>query len=74
METVTISKKEFKQLTEKAMRYDFLRISMEKDLFVPPPKNISKILTEFKKSGLYNEQFINSLEKGLNRSKYFSGK
>lgn len=74
METVTISKKEYKQLAEKAMRYDFLRVAMEKDLFASPPKNASKIVNEFKKTGLYNEEFIKSLENGLNRSKYFGSK
>jgi len=72
METITISKKEYKQLTEKAMRYDFLRIAMEKDLFASPPKNSSKIINEFKKTGLYNQEFIESLENGLKRSKYFN--
>ena len=72
METITISKKEYKQLTEKAMRYDFLRIAMEKDLFASPPKNSSKIINEFKKTGLYNQEFIESLENGMKRSKYFN--
>mgnify|MGYP006966085312 CR=1 FL=1 len=74
METVTITKKAYKSLTEKAMRYDFLRMVMEKDLFSPPPKNASKVITEFRKSGLYNEQFITSPANGIKRSAYFNKK
>jgi hypothetical protein len=47
-------------------------ISIEEDIFSPPPtKDIKEIVNAFKKSGLYNQKFTDSLEKGLKRSAYF---
>ena len=72
MVTVTISKKEYQKLMDKAFRYEYLRQILEEDIFAPPPsKNIKKIMEEFKKSGLYNQRFLESLKKGLKRSSYF---
>ena len=72
MQKVTISKKEYEELIEKKLRYEYLQQIIEEDIFSPPPtKNIKEIVNAFKKSGLYNQKFINSLEKGLKRSTYF---
>ncbi len=75
MVTVTIPKKEYQRLAEKAMRYEYLRQILEEDIFVSPPtKNQKEIIKEFKKSGLYNQKFLKSLDKGLGRSSYFRAK
>lgn len=75
MVTVTIPKKEYEHLTEKALRYEYLRQILEEDVFaVPPTKNSKEIIREFKKSKVYNRKFIDSLERGLKRSSYFRTK
>ncbi len=72
MQTVTISKKEYEELIEKKLRYEYLRQIIESDIFSPPPtKDIKEIINAFKKTGLYNQKFIGSLKKGLMRSSYF---
>lgn len=72
MATVTISQKEYQKLIEKALRYEYLRQIMREDIFaLPPVCNIKKIIEEFKKTRLYNEKFLKSLERGLKRSNYF---
>ena len=72
MTTVTILKKEYQQLLDKALRYEYLRQLMEGDIFAPPPTRSSKkVIGAFKKTELYNQKFLKSLEKGLERSSYF---
>lgn len=72
MQTVTISKKEYEELIEKKLRYEYLHQIIEEDIFSPPPtKDAKEIIEAFQKTGLYNQKFIVSLEKGLKRSSYF---
>lgn len=72
MPTITITKETYKALTDKALKYDYLRQIMEKDLFsLPSSRDSKKIIKEFKAVGKYNQTFIKSLEKGLRRSNYF---
>ena len=72
MQTVTIPKKEYEELIEKKLRYEYLYQIIEGDIFSPPPtKDIKEIIDAFKKTGLYNQKFIDSLKKGLKRSSYF---
>lgn len=72
METVTISKKEYQELIEKKLRYEYLHQIIESDIFSPPPtKDINEVIDAFKKTGIYNQKFIAGLEKGLKRSSYF---
>ncbi len=72
MVTITIPKKEYHRLTEKAFRYDYLRQLLEEDIFsCPPTKNVKKVIESFRGTGLYKKNFLRSLEKGLKRSSYF---
>lgn len=72
MTTITISKKEYQKVFEKALRYDYLRHLFEKDTFSPPPTRDRKmILKEFGKTKKYNQKFLDSLERGMKRSSYF---
>ena len=71
MSTVTISKKEYQELIEKKLRYEYLREIIEEDIFSSPPRDIKEILSAFKKTKKYNQKFLKNLEKGLNRSSYF---
>lgn len=72
MTTITIPQKEYQKLVEKSLRYEYIRQMTEENLFSPPPiKNSKKIIEEFKKTGLYNQAFLKSLESGLKQSSYF---
>jgi len=73
MSNITIPKKEYQQLVEIKFRYENLRNFFVQDIFASPSiKKASDIIKEFKKTKLYNQAFINSLEKGLKRSSYFN--
>lgn len=72
--TITIPKKEYQKILEKALRYDYLRqiLKEKEDIFAPPPtRDIKKIIKTFKETKLYSPEFLKSLEKGLKRSSYF---
>lgn len=72
MVTITISKKEYKKLLEKAFRYEYLRQILEEDIFLSPPiKDTSQIIKEFRATKKYNKKFLAGLAKGLKRSSYF---
>ncbi len=72
MDTVVISKKEYQELFDKRLRYEYLRQIIEEDIFSPPPtKRVEEIIKAFKQTKLYNKEFLGSLEKGLKRSSYF---
>lgn len=72
MVTITIPKKEYRDLVEKKVRYEQLRQIIEGDLFASPPTRSTKeILAGFKATKKYSAKFLKSLEKGLGRSSYF---
>lgn len=72
MSTITLPKNEYQDLKKKARAYELILNVIEKDFFSPPPtRDSKKIVSEFKKTGLYNEKFIESLKRGLDRSSYF---
>ena len=72
MATITIPKKEYRELVEKKLKYDYLRQIVEEDVFVAPPsKNAKEIIALFSATKKYNQKFIRSVAKGLKRSAYF---
>lgn len=72
MQKIMISKKEYAELINAKLRYDYLREVVEGDIFSPPPvRNTSQIVKAFKDTKKYNPQFLKSLEKGLKRSSFF---
>ena len=72
MATITIPKKEYQRLLERALRYEYLRQVLEEDIFAPPPVRNSKVvIKEFRATKRYNQKFLKSLAKGLKRSSYF---
>ena len=72
MDKVTVSKKEYQKLIDKALRYEYLRQILKEDFFSSPPTKDSKeVIKEFRDSGKYNKDFIKSLSIGLKRSSYF---
>ena len=75
MNTITLPKIKYQDLKKKAQAYEVIVSFIQKDFFVAPPiKDTKKIIGEFKKTGLYNEKFIESLKNGLGRSSYFKTK
>ncbi len=74
MDTITISKKEYQTLIDRALKYEYLASIVKKDenfFECPPVKNAKRVVSEFRKTKLYSEKFLNSLEGGLKRSSYF---
>ncbi len=72
MATITIPKKEYQELVEKKLRYEYLSQIIKEDIFATPStRNIREIIKTFKRTGLYNQAFLKSLGKGLKRSSYF---
>jgi hypothetical protein len=75
MATITIPQKEYDELLEAKLRFEYLSIAFnnKEDLFAPPPtKSAGKIVEAFQKENIYSKKFISSLKKGLTRSKHFS--
>ena len=72
MNTIAISKTEYKELLDKKLRYEYLCHILEDDIFSLPPTTSAKtIISSFKSVGKYKKSFISNLEKGLKRSSYF---
>jgi len=74
MDTITLPKKQYSALLEKALRYQYIAslLKSEASIFSPPPtKSIKEISKGFVSTKLYNKKFIETLEKGLKRSDYF---
>lgn len=72
MATITITKKEYLELIDKKLRFDYLRNVLTEDFFAPPPtKDSNEIIRAFKAAKKYNQKFINGLKRGLDRSAYF---
>jgi len=72
MNTIAISKTEYKELLDKKLRYEYLRQILEEDIFSPPVvRSVKTIISNFKSISKYNFPFLKSLEKGLKRSSYF---
>jgi len=72
MSEITISKKEYQKLLDRAFRYDYLRQILQEDVFSSPPTRDAKaVIKEFRSTKRYNRKFLKSLAKGLKRSSYF---
>jgi len=72
MVNVTISQKEYQQLLDTKLRYEYLRGVFDRNLFSPPPTKSGKaVISAFRKTGKYNEKFLKSIARGLQRSSYF---
>ncbi len=67
METITIPKKEYKKLVSKANAYD----KLAKDFFESVVEDsVEKVASDFTKTDLYTQDFINDLKEGLNKSSF----
>jgi len=75
MDTITLPKKEYQSLVERAFRYEYLAnlVKKKESLFAAPPtKDVKEVIRDFRATNLYTPEFLRSLEKGLKRSSYFS--
>ncbi len=73
MVTVTIPKKEYQELVERALQYEYLQEVMREGIFSPPPtRNHKNIMDAFRRTKKYSKKFLTSLSQGLRRSDYFS--
>jgi len=68
METITIPKEEYELLKSQAQIYR----SIASDFFrTIGNDNLKNILSEFKDTNLYSDEFLSDLENGLAKSSYF---
>lgn len=73
LKNVTLAETEYKRLCQAAERYEMFRKFFELDFFSQPSEtNTRQIIKEFRDTGLYNEDFLESLSQGLKESRYFS--
>ncbi len=71
--SVTIPREEYEELFELRLRYQYLKQVIEQDIFSPPPTRKSKeVVSAFRKTKRYSEEFLRSLERGLRRSSHFA--
>lgn len=71
METITISKKEYKALVSQAKAYQKLAKGFFENVVKDP---INEVVSDFKKTNLYTGEFLEDLEKGLRKSTYIKSK
>ncbi len=70
--TVTLPRNEYRELKEKAFRYEAIRKLVEVEFFAPPPtRSARKIIRELRKTDRYSRKFLGSLERGFGESSYF---
>ncbi len=71
METITISKKEYKKLLSQSKAYE----KLAKDFFESVVKDpVDEVVSDFKKTNLYTNEFLEDLESGLRKSSYIKTK
>ncbi len=65
METITIPKSEYRKLVSRAKAYEKLAGSIFQNAIKDPVKDM---VTDFKNTNLYSEEFLIDLEDGLKKS------
>ncbi len=71
METITISKKEYKKLVSQAKAYEKLAKGFFENVVKDP---VDEVVTDFEKTKLYSSEFLEDLKSGLRKSSYFKSK
>jgi hypothetical protein len=73
MATVTIDKAQYQDLKRKAAQYERIVATAAAELFAAPPTRDKKqVLQAFRGTKRYSPDFLKSLKKGLQRSRYFA--
>ncbi|MBI2050546.1 MAG: hypothetical protein HYT31_01955 [Parcubacteria group bacterium] len=71
-ESVTLTKREYEDLLDAKLRFEFLRHTLTDDVFSPPPtRDAGEVVRAFKETSKYSEQFFERLEYSLARSSHF---
>lgn len=71
METITISKSEYKRLLSAEKAYKKIAGQIYKTVI---ESDVKDVVSDFKKTKLYTEDFLTDLEDGLKKSTYFKNK
>ena len=72
MPQVSIPQKQYQELIDKSLRFEYLKQVLVEDIFSPPPtKNADEVVGHFAATKKYSKKFLESLKKGLKRSSYF---
>lgn len=72
MSTVTIPKKEYQNLLDAKLRYEYVRRILEEDIFSSPPtRKSAEVMRAFRATKKYDPKFLEKLEKGLRHSSHF---
>ena len=73
MSTITLPRTEYINLKSRAEAFDKMVAEIQPSLlFAPTEKSRKKVITEFSKTKLYNKKFLESLNRGLKRSSFFT--
>lgn len=67
METITITKKEYRKLRSQAKAYEKLAKGFFENVVKDP---IDEVVSDFKKTGIYSDEFLDDLGSGLRKSTY----
>lgn len=67
METIAIAKTEYTQLRRQASAYKKMAQNLHGLLL---RDSVEEVVVDFRKTGLYEENFLSDLEQGLRRSSY----
>ena len=69
MPSVSIPQKQYQELLDKSLRFEYLKLVLKEDIFSPPPtKDAHEIVGHFAATKRYSKNFLQSLKKGLTRS------
>ena len=71
MDNITISKKEYSKLRTKAKAYEKLAGEVFRNVLKDPVK---EVVDDFRKTGLYTDEFLIDFENGLRKSSYAKNK
>lgn len=71
MDTITIPKKEYKKLLSQAKAYQKLTNGFFENVVKDP---VDDVINDFKKNGLYSNEFLKELGNGLRKSTYIKNR
>ncbi|MEK7192988.1 MAG: hypothetical protein AAB682_02520 [Patescibacteria group bacterium] len=73
MVTITITKREYENLVEKKLYFDYMQALMKEKIFSPPNIKSSKsVIATLQATKKYNKKFLDDVRDGLSRSKFFT--
>ncbi|OHA27330.1 MAG: hypothetical protein A3C06_00565 [Candidatus Taylorbacteria bacterium RIFCSPHIGHO2_02_FULL_46_13] len=73
MRTVNLTQTQYEALKDRAEAYERLMSAAKQELFSPPPTRSGKrVIKTLRASGRYSRSFLESLERGIQRSRFFT--